>query len=80
MSAARMAIELINNDTDILCEYDLTLLENDTSCDSSWVLEIFTEYVRDDNIWNKMVGGLGELLYHILHYDAVQCQMLQSRS
>ena len=54
-----MAIELINNDTSILREYDLVLLENDTSCDSSIVLKIFTEYVRDDKVWPKMGGGLG---------------------
>ena len=60
--AAQMAIELINNHTSILREYDLVLLENDTSCDSSIVLKIFTEYVRDDNVWRKMVGGLGKLV------------------
>ena len=54
-----MAVKLVNKNKTILKDYNLTLLNNDSRCDSSYVLKTFNDYMTDDNVWPRMVGGLG---------------------
>lgn len=63
IAAAGIAINLVNKDEKFLNKYKLEMIVNDTKCEASDVLKIFTQYVADDNIWPQMIGGLGKLVF-----------------
>ena len=59
VAAAQMAVERVNEDRSTLSDYQLTLIESDSGCESSWVLRAFTEYMLNETMWPRIVGGLG---------------------
>ena len=54
---AQMALEFINQDPDILSEYELVLLIQDTQCKTDLVIKQFLYYLVNDT--NPIAGILG---------------------
>ena len=52
-----MALEFINQDPDILSEYELVLLIQDTQCKTDLVIKQFLYYLVNDT--NPIAGILG---------------------
>ena len=62
VSVAQMAVEDVNNDTDVLSNYRLVLSINDGKCEADVVMKKFIDFIKnkDPSKFRSMVGILGK--------------------